>query len=81
MSWNRMSLLKKIAGTIMAITVVSTVSLSFMQDRLYNNNFETIFRSLEDSVMTIKRDSARHPPRSENRHRRLAGLTANTTSS
>ena len=49
MSWNRMSLLKKIAGTIMAITVVSTVSLSFMQDRLYNNNFETIFRSLEDS--------------------------------
>ena len=59
MNWNRMSLLKKIAGTIMAITVVSTVALSYIQYRLYTNNFETIFSSLEDSVMTMKRDSAR----------------------
>jgi methyl-accepting chemotaxis protein len=59
MNWNRMSLLKKIAGAIMAITVVSTVALSYIQYRLYTNNFETIFSSLEDSVMTMKRDSAR----------------------
>jgi methyl-accepting chemotaxis protein len=59
MSWNRMSLLKKIAGTIMAITVISTVTLAYIQYRLYTKNFETIFCSLEDSVMTMKRDSAR----------------------
>ena len=59
MNWNKMSLLKKIAGTIMAITVVSTVALSYIQYRLYTNNFETIFRGLEQSVMTMKRDSAR----------------------
>lgn len=59
MSWNRMSLLKKIAGTIMAITVISTVALSYMQYRLYTNNFENIFSSLENSVMTMKRDAAR----------------------
>jgi methyl-accepting chemotaxis protein len=59
MSWNRMSLLKKIAGTIMAITVISTVALAYTQYRLYTNNFEKIFCSLEDSVMTMKRDSAR----------------------
>ena len=59
MNWNKMSLLKKIAGTIMAITVVSTVALSYIQYRLYTNNFETIFSNLEDSVMTMKRDSAR----------------------
>jgi methyl-accepting chemotaxis protein len=59
MNWKRMSLLKKIAGTIMAITVVSTVTLSYIQYRLYTKNFETIFSSLEDSVMTMKRDSAR----------------------
>ncbi len=59
MNWNKMSLLKKIAGTIMAITVVSTVALSYIQYRLYTNNFETIFSNLEDSVITMKRDSAR----------------------
>jgi methyl-accepting chemotaxis protein len=59
MSWNRMSLLKKIAGTIMVITVVSTVVLAYIQYRLYTNNFEKIFCSLEDSVVTMKRDSAR----------------------
>jgi methyl-accepting chemotaxis protein len=59
MNWNKMSLLKKIAGTIMAITVVSTVALSYIQYRLYTNNFESIFRNLEESVMTMKRDSAR----------------------
>lgn len=57
--WSRMTLLKKIAGTIMAITVVSTVVLSYMQYRLYTNNFETIFRGLDESVMTMKRDSAK----------------------
>jgi methyl-accepting chemotaxis protein len=59
MNWKRMSLLKKIAGTIMAITVVSTVALSYVQYRLYTRNFETIFGNLEDSVLTMKRDSAR----------------------
>ena len=59
MNWNKMSLLKKIAGTIMAITVVSTVALSYIQYRLYTNNFETIFSNLEKSVLTMKRDSAR----------------------
>jgi methyl-accepting chemotaxis protein len=59
MNWNRMSLLKKIAGTIMAITVLSTVTLSYIQYRLYTSNFEKIFSSLEDSVMTMKRDAAR----------------------
>ena len=59
MNWNKMSLLKKIAGTIMAITVVSTVVLSYIQYRLYTNNFETIFSNLEDSVITMKRNSAR----------------------
>jgi methyl-accepting chemotaxis protein len=59
MNWNRMSLLKKIAGTIMAITVVSTVALAYIQYRLYTNNFEKIFCSLDDSVMNMKRDSAR----------------------
>ena len=59
MNWNRMSLLKKIAGTIMAITIISTVALSYIQYRLYTSNFETIFSSLEGSVMTMKRDSAR----------------------
>jgi methyl-accepting chemotaxis protein len=59
MNWNRMSLLKKIAGTIMAITVISTVGLSYIQYRLSTKNFEAIFSSLEDSVMTMKRDSAR----------------------
>ena len=56
MNWNKMSLLKKIAGAIMAITVVSTVVLSYIQYRLYTNNFETVFSNLEDSVMTMKRD-------------------------
>ena len=59
MSWNKMSLLKKIAGAIMAITVISTVVLSYIQYRLYTNSFETIFSNLEDSVITMKRDSAR----------------------
>ncbi len=59
MNWNKMSLLKKIAGTIMAITVVSTVVLSYIQYRLYSNNFETVFSNLEESVLTMKRDSAR----------------------
>ena len=59
MNWNKMSLLKKIAGAIMAITVVSTVGLSYIQYRLYTNNFETTFSNLEDSVLTMKRNSAR----------------------
>ena len=41
MSWKRMSLLKKIAGTIMAITIISTVTLRYTQYRLYTNNFAT----------------------------------------
>ena len=43
----------------MAITVVSTVVLSYIQYRLYSNNFETVFSNLEESVLTMKRDSAR----------------------
>lgn len=59
MNWNKMSLLTKIAGAIMTITIVSTVVLSYIQYRLSTNNFQTIFSNLEDSVLTMKRDSAR----------------------
>lgn len=59
MNWNRMSLLKKIAGAIMAITVVSTVILSLVQYKLYTNNFENIFSAIETSVMSMKRDAAK----------------------
>ncbi len=58
MNWNKFSLLEKIAGAIMAITVVFTVTLSYIQYRLYTNNFQKIFSNLEDSVMTMKRDGA-----------------------
>jgi methyl-accepting chemotaxis protein len=54
-----MTLLKKIAGAIMAITVVSTVVLSYVQYRLYTKNFETIFANIDESVMRMKRDAAK----------------------
>jgi methyl-accepting chemotaxis protein len=54
-----MSLLNKIAGSIMAITILSTVVLSYIQYRLYTNNFESIFSDLDKSAMAMKRDSAR----------------------
>ena len=58
MNWNRLSLLKKIAGTIMAITVFSTVALALIQYRLYTKNFETVYNSLEKAVLDMKRNSA-----------------------
>jgi methyl-accepting chemotaxis protein len=59
MNWARLTLLKKIAGAILGIVVVSTVAMSYIQHRLYTNNFETVFSDLEQAVMDMKRDGAR----------------------
>jgi methyl-accepting chemotaxis protein len=59
MNWARLTLLKKIAGAILGIALVSTVAMSYIQDRLYTNGFETVFSGLEKSVVDMKRESAR----------------------
>jgi methyl-accepting chemotaxis protein len=59
MTLGKITLLKKMAGAILGIVLLSSLVMFCVQHVLYSRNFETAFANLQKSTMDVKRDGAR----------------------
>ena len=55
----KLGLLTKITGAILAIIIVTSVTMFAIQHVLYSKNFDSVVAGLEDSALQMKRESAR----------------------
>ena len=59
MKLGKITLLKKMAGAILGIVLLSSLVMFCVQHVLYSRNFETAFANLQKSTLDVKRDGAR----------------------